>query len=348
SALSPVSAADQALDASLRADLGAPDVRWLVAIDAATPDDALRASELVSAQLDKLVGEGAIAGFDSPSHYLPSAGTQQQRLAALPPRDELSARLAAATRELPLRADKLAPFLDDVEQVRRNPPATRADMQGSSLAQAVDAMLMRQAGHWRALLPLRAMTEGPMAERIDAGRLRAALQASGVAGATFIDLKRESDAMYAGYLHEAILLALGGAAAIVLLLAVALRSPGRLLRVIAPLALAVLLVTAALALAGERLTLLHLVGMLLVAAVGSNYALFFDGLRGSSGEDSERTLASLVLANLTAVIGFGVLGFSSVPVLHAIGIVVGPGALLALLLSAMMNGDAVARGEHAA
>ena len=83
---------------------------------------------------------------------------------------------------------------------------------------------------------------------------------------------------------------------------------------------------------GERLHLLHLVGMLLIVAVGSNYALFFDRAAGQLEPD---TLASMAVANLTTAIGFGTLGLSQVPVLHAIGVTVGPGAVLALLLAAM-------------
>ena len=60
------------------------------------------------------------------------------------------------------------------------------------------------------------------------------------------------------------------------LLAVALRSVTRLARVLLTLALTVAIVIAVLHASGERLHLLHLVGMLLVVAVGSNYALFFD------------------------------------------------------------------------
>jgi predicted exporter len=45
-------------------------------------------------------------------------------------------------------------------------------------------------------------------------------------------------------------------------------------------------------------------------------------------------LASLLLANLTTVVSFGLLALSTIPALSAIGIVVAPGALLALLLSA--------------
>ena len=75
-----------------------------------------------------------------------------------------------------------------------------------------------------------------------------------------------------------------------------LRSWSRLLTVCQPLLLAVLLTMAGFSALGVQLGILHLVGLLLVVAVGSNYSLFFDWLRhqGSSDED---TLASLALAN---------------------------------------------------
>ncbi|MEP7084252.1 MAG: MMPL family transporter, partial [Betaproteobacteria bacterium] len=156
--------------------------------------------------------------------------------------------------------------------------------------------------------------------------------------------------LYAGYLHEAIWLSLAGLGAIGLLLMVVLRSPVRVLRVLAPLLASVLVVVAALAVSGKQLTILHLVGMLLIVAVGSNYALFFD--RGAGGSNAgeacaathsdaagARMLASLLCANLTTVAGFGLLSFSTVPVLQAIGITVGPGAILALAFSAILAGQ---------
>jgi predicted exporter len=45
-------------------------------------------------------------------------------------------------------------------------------------------------------------------------------------------------------------------------------------------------------------------------------------------------MASLALANLTAVISFCLLAFSSIPALFAVGQIVAPGILLSLLLSA--------------
>jgi predicted exporter len=133
---------------------------------------------------------------------------------------------------------------------------------------------------------------------------------------------------------------MAGLAVILLLLAVTLRSASRVWRVCAPLFAAVLVVTAALALLGIPLTLLHLVGLLLVVAVGSNYSLFFDQRHQSSAQHEvldNSTLVSLLFANITTMIGFGLLAFSQVPVLKAIGITVGPGAFLALMFSAVLS-----------
>ena len=85
-----------------------------------------------------------------------------------------------------------------------------------------------------------------------------------------------------------------------------------------------------------QLTILHLVGMLLIVAVGSNYALFFDRQANSEqAGDAALTLASLVIANASTVIGFGLLSFSQVPVLVALGTTVAPGTFLALLFAAI-------------
>ncbi len=339
-ALSPVPDADQALDASLRRDLPAPDVRFLVVASADSADAALSRAETLGAVLDPLARAGRIGGFDSPARFLPSRATQQARIDSLPDAATLRARLAEATTGLPLRAERLDPFVDDVARARDAAPLTRQALDGTSLALAVDAMLIHHGSRWRALLPVRAPDDG---QPIDQAAIRRALSRSGVPDAVFVDIKSESERLYAGYLHEARVAAGGGVLAIVVLLALALRQPARLLRLALPLAAAVVVVIGTLNLAGERLTLLHLVGMLLVVAVGSNYALFFDaGDRGSHGPPL-RTLASLMVANLTTLAGFGILALSSVPVLHAIGIVVGPGALLSLAFSAIMHPTAPER-----
>jgi predicted exporter len=210
---------------------------------------------------------------------------------------------------------------------------------------AVDALLTRQDDHWSALLPLTA----PKDVGINANQIRAVLSAAGLPNVLFVDLKAESDNLYSGYLHEAILLSLGGLVAIIGLLLLVFRSPLRVLRIIAPLAAAVITVTAGLALLGQQLIILHLVGLLLVVAVGSNYALFFDradhprvpqagrmaGPEAVEQRISPRTLASMLFASLTTVAGFGLLAFSNVSILQAMGVTVAPGVILALIYSAI-------------
>lgn len=329
SGLSPVSSADQALDQSLRADLGAPDLRYLVVLKAANREAALLAAEQAGMRLTTLVEAGALGGFESPARFLPSEATQRARQQSLPARDELARRLDTALDGLPLRADKLGAFLDDVDAARRQPLLTPESLRGSTLALAVDSLLLERPQGWTVLMPLRA----PAGDTpLDPARIQAALAGS---GALFVDIFGESNHLYQAYLDEAILLSLAGCLAIVLLMAVTLRQPGRLIRVLIPLVATELIVMAGLALTGQRLTLLHLIGMLLIVAVGSNYALFFDRADSNPGDDP-RTLASLLLANLATVIGFGALAFSPVPVLKAIGITVGPGAVLTLMISAML------------
>ncbi|MDO8439919.1 MAG: MMPL family transporter [Polaromonas sp.] len=337
SSLSPVSQAEVALDERLRGDMGAPDVRYLVLVSGTSREAVLHSSEQVSTLLQTQVDQGELAGFESPSRYLPSTATQRARQASLPAPDLLQARLAQAVQGLPVRAPLFAPFLADIETARSKPLLQATDLAQTSMAMAVDALLLQQGRGWTALLPLKA----PEGVGIHADRIRAALRTTGLPNVLFVDMKAESDRLYAGYLHEATLLSLGGLLAIVGLLLVVFRSPQRVLRIIAPLAAAVITVTAGLAALGQQLTILHLVGLLLVVAVGSNYALFFDRADPHT-PISPRTLASMLFANLTTVAGFGLLAFSNVAILQAMGVTVAPGVILALVYAAIF-----ARPSHA-
>jgi predicted exporter len=337
SRLSPPTAAQQRIDAELRADLGAPDSLDLVVISGASAEAVLRGAERTLPALEPLKDSRAIGGIDSPSNYLPSLATQTARRDSLPPAAALRESLDRAARGLGLDSHELTPFLDDVEAARHAPLLTPKDLAGTSLAAGLDALLMHVGERWSALLPLRAAPGS--ASDIDLAPVRAALATASLgdsASAYLLDLKRESDALYDEYLHEAMRLSLAGLAAIVALLGFALRSLKRAALVLAPLVLAVLTVAAVLALCGVELTILHLVGMLLIVAVGSNYALFFDRREGGD-RGGPLTVASLLIANLCTVIGFGLLSFSGVPVLEALGTTVAPGAFLALLYAALLT-----------
>jgi predicted exporter len=339
SALSPITQADQDLDARLRADIGAPDVRFLVVISGAQKESVLETAERVGRHLDPLVTSGIISGFESPAHYLPSLATQRTRRAAIPEPPQMRDRLQQATADLPLHANRLAPFLTDVEAARAHPALTRSDLEGTSMAAGYDSMMLSDRNGWAAILPLRAATSPAGAYvDIDASKVAAAMTGVGPPGSVVVlDLKRAADDLYSTYLAQIVKLSAFGLGAIIVLLLIALRSSLRMLRVVAPLALSVLVVAAGLVLAGRELTILHVIGMLLIVAVGSNYALFFDRRATDRQKDAvPLTLASLVIANASTVAGFGVLASSSVPILAALGSTVAPGALLALVFSALL------------
>ena len=332
SALSPISAHELTLDAELRKDTGAPDVRYLIVVPAGSEEAALVAAEHAAAPLQTLVAHGKLAGFDSAARYLPSAALQRARQAGLPDAPTLAQRLPLAIGDLPVHAQRFAPFMADIAAARRAPLIQRADLDHTSLAMAVDALLLHRGTQWSALLPLTANAGGSVSRR----DILTALQRAQLPQAEFVDLKSESDRLYADYLHQAIDLSAAGLLLIIVLLLFSLRSIPRVLRVIAPLAAAVVTVAAGLRLTGQPLLIMHLIGLLLVVAIGSNYALFFD--RGAGhGDMAPQTLASLFFANLTTVAGFGLLAFSSVPILQALGVTVAPGVVFALIYSAILS-----------
>lgn len=331
-ALSPVSAADLALDTRLRAGMGAPDVRYMIVVSGDSQEAVLLTTEKISAALQPLVQNGALTAFNSASHFLPSQSTQQMRLASLPSSTVLKPRLDNAIKDLPVRSQVFAPFLQDIEAARNKPLLQRSDLYGTSMAMAVDAMLLQHGQRWSALVPLTAPDSGD----INAKQVRDVLTQAQISNALFVDMKTESNRLYSSYMHEAIMLSLAGLLAIVILLLFTLRSFTRVLAIIVPLAASVLTVMAGLALFGQQLIILHLIGLLLIVAIGSNYALFFNPPHKQDAQAiSPRTYASLLFANVATVLGFGLLAFSSVPVLQAMGMTVAPGVILALVFSAV-------------
>jgi predicted exporter len=306
----------------------------LIVVSGPDLESILRGAELAAHALQPLLDAKVIGSIDSPASFLPSMAAQEARRDSLPNAIQLRDNLQQATVGLAISHDRLQPFLEDVEATRHAALLGARDLRGTSLDTGFESMILHQRERWNALLPLHAAQAG---QEIDVARIVAALQQSHVGAARVLDLKRESDNLYADYLHEAIRLSLAGFAAVAVLLLVTLRSARRVLLVLTPLILSVLVVAAGLALCGVQLTILHLVGMLLIVAVGSNYALFFDR-ESHAGERSSQplTLASLIIANASTVIGFGLLSFSGVPVLMALGCSVAPGAFLALLFSALL------------
>jgi predicted exporter len=99
-----------------------------------------------------------------------------------------------------------------------------------------------------------------------------------------------------------------------------------------PAVLAVATTLALLALRGTPLNLMHLVGVLMVLSMGADYAIFVVESRDHP-EELGATLVSLIVAMLSTVLSFGLLGMSANPALAALGITAGLGTLLSVVFA---------------
>ena len=221
------------------------------------------------------------------------------------------------------------PFLQEISAARESPLVNAGDLKGTGLALRLEALLITRPGGWVAMLPLRGVR--------DAVAVADALRA--VDHAELLDLKGQADALYRSYRGQALGFALVGAGAIALLLIVSLGSLRRAAEVLLPLVAAVLVTCASLTLGGRQLGIFHLVGLLLVVGVGSNYTLLFER-EAFSHIDPERMMLSMALCNAATVVGFGLLSLARSPVLSAIGTTVALGAFLSLLFGAILAGRA--------
>jgi predicted exporter len=227
---------------------------------------------------------------------------------------------------LPFRAGVFAPFVADVEAARNLPPLTPEKFEQSPLGARLESMLVQQGDGWAGLGTLSGVSD-PAAFAMLAKETNGAVH--------LLDLKASTESLIVAYRHR-ILVALG-IAALLLCIAVtlALRSVRRALHVLGPMTLATLLVLVVLRACGIPLSLFHLVSLTLAAGLGLHYALFFERRTGDEREDL-RTLHATLVCVASALLVFGVLALSSVPVLRAIGLTVALGVAFHFTLSVLM------------
>jgi predicted exporter len=326
-AISPVPAADFALDAELRRELGAPDAVLLGVVQGDTAEAVLRQEEQLLPALDGLSRSGALGGAEIAAKWLPSAATQLARRALLPSPDELAARVTTAQAGLPFRPQVFQPFIDEVADSRTMPPLLPSNIDSPLLRARIDPLLFEHDGHWYGLI-------APTGLR-DPARFAATLQQS---GATYLDITGETNAIVADATSKAWRWLVAGGLAALAMLAVGLRSLPLVAAVAAPIVAALLLTVVMLSATGVRLSLLHIVALQFVFGVGLDYALFF-ARRQLDQEERARTLRTLAICNAMTVLTFGVLSLCRTPLLRQIGTTVVIGSLVALALAFLFAGE---------
>lgn len=332
-ALSPVPRELLHLDQELRVALGAPEVGHLIVITAPDAETALRHGETVAAYLEAHRANGALAGYDGATRYLPSVETQRERRAMLPDPETLAAHLNVALEGLPFKAGTFAPFLDAVAAARGALPLRPEDVRDSLLGARLGALLFPGERGWTALLPLSGVR--------DARALAAGLPQGQISQARYLDLRAETNRLVAEFRAATLVRLGGGAALIVAVVWLGLRSWRGVAAALLPVLLGLTGTVAILLALGERLTLFHLVSLLLVLGIGVDYGLFFSR-PGADPIRRRQTFHALLICCGSALVVFGLLATSALPALRAIGLTVSLGAA-ASFLAALATARSVGR-----
>jgi predicted exporter len=314
-------------DQELRTQLGSPDIRYLLIVQATDADAALHELEMLDGSLQSLIRNGAITGYDHAARYLPSAATQEARREKLPNEQALRRALQQALAATPFQPDAFEPFVADVLQARQLKPLTFERLREAPLGASVEVMLDVQATKTLALVTFTGVNDATVLQQ---------LAATKPGSLTLLDLKAASEELVEQQ-RVRILWSLSVAAILLIgVIAVALREKGRVLRVLAPMTLTTLIVLAVLHTSGVPLNLFHLVALILGAGLGLDYALFFEHAADDAFEQG-RTLHAVLICSISTLLVFALLGISSLPVLRAIGVTVSLAVICNFVLALVLT-----------
>lgn len=146
----------------------------------------------------------------------------------------------------------------------------------------------------------------------------------------FIDPAGDVSRLFGLYRVQTIWLSLASYAVVAVLL-ILRYGVSQGLAVMAPPALAAFVSLGVLGYLGEPISLFNVMALLLVLGIGVDYALFFR----ETGRDSPATLLAITLSSLTTALAFGLLAFSATTAIHAFGLTVLIGIIVAFVLSPM-------------
>ena len=331
-------------DQRLRGELGTPDVRYLLVVDAADSDSVLSRLEALDPALQALVARHAIGGYDHAARYVPSAATQLRRQQRLPDSASLRDALRAALVGTPFRPDVFEPFAQDIQRARALPPLTIETMRDTSLGASMDMLISQRrdnaaqgcanaAGAGCAGAATNALVTFSGVQDVAALRAFAAAAGDNV---RLLDTKGESETLVAAQRTRMLWTLAIAALLLVGVIAFALRSKSRVYRVLAPMALTTLIVLAVLRVSGVSLNLFHLIALILAAGLGLDYALFFEHAAADRAEQ-RRTLHAVLICSLSTLMVFALLMISDVPVLRAIGVTVTLGVVFNFVLALLLT-----------
>ena len=289
----------------------------------AASEDALLAKNAELAQaLQPLVAQGKLGGFQSLDQFVAPVAQQQQlknRLHELAGQPENWQPLADIG--IPRQT-----IHDALIQAADTPPLTLSGSLQTELAQAWQLLYLGEVAHGRyaAIVRLNGLT--------DEAAVRTA--ALGIAGTHWADKRAHLNALFHHTRNQAAWLKLASYALAWLLLwrMFGAKRGSKILAV--PLAAAVCTV-AALGWLGIPVSLFAMFGLLLVSAIGVDYAVY----AATAKHTAAARLGGMLLAAATTAISFALLAFSSTPAVAAFGLTVTIGVAFNIWLAGALLAD---------
>lgn len=327
--LSPIPEAAKKLDRDLRLSVGAPDVNHVFLLKNKDPEQLLQNTETLLTQIDSLKKENLVKNIFSISDFLPSNKTQQLYQQQLPGTVDLKNDLQKSLSELPFKKDFFTTFISDVEQSKKLTPFTTKDALDSPLGKHLQQDLFFKNNEWVSIIRLTGVKSE--ADLLDW------LSNHHKVKEHYLNLRVATSSLMTDYQETALFRLLMGTSILSLIL-FSVRSRFRASMILLPVILAVFLSISIQVSLGTQLTLFHILALLLIVGIGLDYSLFFDR-SWTSLEDYHHRLHGIFISASSTLITFGILGFSDIPVLAALGKTVTYGVLGCFVLTLVFNSN---------
>lgn len=325
--LSPIPKSARLLDKKLHAQMAVPDASHVFFAQAKDPEALLQKIEALRQALHKAQAVGLVQHVFAVSDILPSQRQQRLRQAQLPAAQALSTALSAALIGLPFNRVAFAEFVSDVEKSKTLPPLSWQDMQQTPLAAMLEQDMFQFKGQWLSMIRLAGIQDEQ--HFIQWLATQPALQSH------YLNLRQASSELMHEYQQTALLRLAIGVAIIAALILLMSRSVKRMSRLVLPILLAVLITLSLQVAMGTPLTLFHILALLLVVGMGLDYSLFFNRPL-SAAEDLKRRTHGVMMSAASTLAAFGVMSFTPIPVLAALGQTVSIGVVCCYVLAQLL------------
>ena len=325
--LSPIPEDIKKLDKELRNSIGAPDVNHVFLLKNKDSELLLQHTEELKENLQSLKKDNLVSNIYSAVDFIPSQKTQLFYQQQLPDTTSLKDQLQAALTKLPFKKEFFNPFINDIDKSKSLSPLNVKQILVTPLGQHLQQDLFFKDNEWISIIRLTGVkSESSLLQWLE---LNPDIQPY------YLNLRKATSSLMSDYQQTALYRLLLGSFIIGLIL-LSVRSKFRTGIILLPIILAVLLSVSIQVMLGTQLTLFHILALLLIVGIGLDYSLFFDR-SWTSTDDYQHRLHGIFVSASSTLITFGILGFSDVPVLSALGQTVTFGVLGCFVLTLVFS-----------